>query len=240
MKKTLTVATLCLMGAGLGLTHVGKAYASNALEQNTPTQLVLQGTTLPTTPGGSGDGPGGGDTTPVAPDTQFGFLFKPHSFDFGTVTNFQLGQPLNQTASGGSVGIGDTRDQAPGWALSVKAGPLTMTKGDVTTSLSGTISMTPTVKYVTYNENGVSKYTLGDVPEAQSKVAPTVASSSVALKTGGASQPVMNAKVGQGSGMWAAELSNVLLSATGNQTGNLSAGTYSGSLTWSLSDTPQQ
>ncbi|EMF0060681.1 WxL domain-containing protein [Enterococcus hirae] len=240
MKKKITVATLCLMGAGLCLAYAGKAHAASVSDQETDTQITLQGATLPPTPGGSGDGPGGGDTPPISPDTQFGFLFKPHSFDFGNVASFQLGQPLKQKASaGGSVGIGDTRDQAPGWALSVKASPLTMTKDGVTTTLTGTISMTPTVKYVTYNENGDSKYTLGDVPEAQSKVAPT-APSSVALTTGGASQPVMNAKAGQGSNMWAAELSNVSLSATGNQTGNLSAGTYSGTLTWSLSDTPQQ
>ncbi|EMF0060680.1 WxL domain-containing protein [Enterococcus hirae] len=241
MKKQIQLMvglTFTLSLSGLFLQSVK---AETATEQETSTQFELKGMILPSGSGGE-EGPDGGTTVPVDLDSQFGFLFKPKKFDFGTIASLELGQPIkNQKVinGNGAVGIGDTRGTHAGWTLTAQATPLEATAlNGNKVNLIGTITMDAAVKSVSYNPQSSPSYQLEAVKDEPQQ--PSLVGSTLSLLMGGAETAIMTADAGKGEGMWGAELSNISLSAQGSQTGSLVAGDYGGTIVWKLNATPSQ
>ena len=230
MKKTcsLGITTLVCAGMlGMGQLPVFADQSATTL-QTTPVQLTVGGTTLPS---GTPKSPSGTTDNPLPSNTQFGLLFVPSTFDFGsTPENFMLGNTLTMPISGDHyVGVGDTRDTKPGWQLTAQASALK--NGDNT--LTGTISMKVGVKSVSFDGGS---YSISGDPTSDAQ-APQISQSNVQLTAGGDATAVLNAKAGTGQGMWAADLSAIQLSAT--QTSQLTKGSYTGTITWNLGNAPK-
>ena len=166
----------------------------------------------------------------IPPGTKFGLLFTPSNFNFGTLNNFSQGDTINQTLSSEqSIGVGDVRSASPGWQLTAKASNLNNNGNNLT----GTISMNTSVKHVSYDG---TKYSLDSTIPDYAKAQTPTANGKVTLNIGGDAAKIMSASKGKGTGLWAADMSSVNLNST--NTGNVISGTYQGTITWNLSDTP--
>ena len=230
----LKLSTAFLLGtSGLGLGTDVLATEVTSTTATTPAQLTIETPDLPVNPGDQPipDIPGG-HTTPIPEGTQFGLLFVPTSFNFGSSgKDFSLGGTITkQLTQDQYVGVGDTRQDAPGWTLTAQASTLSHD----TTSLPGTISMNTAVKHVSYTQDN---YQLdATIPEQLTSQAPQT-SGKTSLTLGGGSQEIMSAKSGTGTGMWAVDLSTVTLAVTAP--GNSQAvGDYAGTITWDLGNAP--
>ncbi|EMF0060676.1 WxL domain-containing protein [Enterococcus hirae] len=184
----------------------------------------------------SGTTPEGTTYNPEATGKTCGILFKPTQFNFGTIKNFTKGSPLKETmAQTTSIGIGDTRQGQLGWSLTAQASVLTrQSKAGEALNLAGKLSMTSTIKSVTYDPSTSPQYQLGASSDSSGPTGP----SEIDLVLGGAAQTVMNAPQGHGYGLWGSELSQITLSAEGSQTGQLLPGAYQGQVKWNLELTP--
>ncbi|EMF0060679.1 WxL domain-containing protein [Enterococcus hirae] len=204
----------------------------------TDVQLHISQITLPSV-SSEGTGPDGSSTVPISEGTSFGILFKPTQFNFGTIKDFTKGSPLKETtAQTTSIGIGDTRQGQLGWRLTAQASVLTrQSKAGEALDLAGKLSMTSTIKSVTYNPANSPQYQLG---ASSSDSSAPIGPSQIDLVLGGAAQTVMNAPQGHGYGLWGSELSQISLSAEGSQTGQLLPGAYQGQVIWNLSSTPSE
>ncbi|WP_164511325.1 WxL domain-containing protein [Levilactobacillus mulengensis] len=124
--------------------------------------------------------------------------------------------------------ISDTRATNAGWSVSVSSSP--MTDKDTNVSLKG----------ATVDFNGAGATTIknsGDAADASGNSAGISANTVSVPTTTATAQTIYNAEKGSGAGSTSFQLdpTNIKLANVG---GNTAAGTYDGTLTWALSDTP--
>ncbi|BDZ31577.1 WxL domain-containing protein [Lactiplantibacillus sp. WILCCON 0030] len=199
----------------------------------------------PTNPGTTVKEPDGSDNggATVDPTGPLSFLYVSKDINFGSQKAVTTGTqsfknttetPIKVTSQGFGSGtantnlvteVSDTRGTNAGWNVQVSSSALTLD------------GATDVLKGATINF-GADDTTKNTVTNSGDAAATGVAGQSVALATGDATgATIYSAAKDAGAGSTAFQLSPDNISITGIEA-NAKAGTYEGSLTWTLNDTP--
>ncbi|MFC6202162.1 WxL domain-containing protein [Lactiplantibacillus nangangensis] len=195
----------------------------------------------PDNPGTPVTDPSDGGGATVDPTGPLSFLYVSPTIDFGSQKALSTGpqtidnklttqiQVKDQTFGGTAnpnlvTEVTDTRGTNAGWTVQVSSSPLKLAAGDVLKGATINLGATDTTK------NKISNS--GD--------ATGISGSDVALGTeAGTAATIYAAAKDAGAGQTAFQLSPDNISMTGIDA-NAKAGTYTGTLTWTLNDTPAE